>query len=254
MKRWARWIWLPILLAVILAVFLTIFFWPETFPENEGQRIYNETLAGDAVIIFNPGGWGNATLAQSRDFTPILENIQQTLTDLGYHPVIVAYARTPAGFSGRISDIKELFFKHFKDISGVQAQDLEYLAGKAPGKRLLLAGFSNGGGLTARTMETLNGSGNIDSIVAGVPFWYSTASTSTSLVLNNQGGDTLADGNIKEITLTVLGAPFRWIWAKIQGRDLSLALAFEFPGHVYTWPSQEVGPPIKQFLESNFKN
>jgi hypothetical protein len=253
MKSQARWIWLPILAGIVLALFLAILLWPETFPDNEGQRIYNESFAGDAVIIFNPGGWGNATLAQSKDFTPILENIQKTLTDLGYQPVIVAYARTPAGLSGRISDIKELFFNHFKDISMVQAQDLKYLAGKAPGKRLLLVGFSNGGGLTDRTMETLHGSGNIASIIAGVPFWYSTDSSSTSLVLDNQGADTLASGDIKEITLTVLEAPFRWIWAKIQGRDLSLALAFEFPGHVYTWPSPEVGPPTTKFLEANFK-
>jgi pimeloyl-ACP methyl ester carboxylesterase len=246
-----RRIWIPLLAAIILAIFLTLFLWPETLPENEGQRIDNASRNYDAVIIFNPGGWGNATLEQSTDFTPILENIRQTLTGLGYHPTIIAYARTPHGLSGRISDIKE-YLNDFKNVSAVQARDLEYAAGKAPNKRWLLVGFSNGGGLTARTIEVLDGRSNVDSILAGVPFWYRANPSTDSLVLNNQGQDTLAAGDLKEIVINILKAPFRWISAKIQGRDLNLALSFEFPGHVYNWSSPEVGPPITGFLDANF--
>ena len=246
------WIWTPLILAVVLGGLLTAYLWPENLPENEGQKIHDAIIPFDVVIIFNPGGWGNATLQQSRDFAPVLEGMRQTLIDLGYHPTILAYARTPSGLSGKITDIKE-YFNDFENISQVQSKDLEYLSLSLPGKRFLLVGFSNGGGLTAKTMSRVHDQIRIDSLTAGVPFWYPTSSSPVTLVLNNEGQDTLAAGDVKEIAATIAEAPFRWLWAKIKREDLSLALALEFPGHVYTWSSPEVGPPIMKFLETNFK-
>jgi pimeloyl-ACP methyl ester carboxylesterase len=246
------WLWTPLILAIIFGGLLTVYLWPENLPENEGQKIHDAVIPYDAIIIFNPGGWGNATLQQSKDFAPVLEGMRQTLNNLGYHPTVIAYARTTSGVSGKISAIKE-YINNFKNISQVQAKDIEYLSRSLPGKRFLLVGFSNGGGLTTKTISRVPDQIRIDSINAGVPFWHATYSSTATLALNNEGRDTLATGDAKEIAATIVEAPFRWLWAKIKRENLSLALALEFPGHVYQWSSPEVGPPIMRFLETNFK-
>lgn len=230
---------------------LAVYFWPEALPQDEYQKIHDEAVPYDVVIIFNPGGWGNATLDESKDFTPILNQIQQTLTDSGYSSIILAYARTPAGLSGRISDIKELI-NSFKYTSKVQQKNIKKLSDSLPEKQFIVIGFSNGGGFTSITMKEIN-QPNIYTIVAGVPGWFKTYSSGNSLVLNNNGKDTLSTFNIPVIAFSVAKVPFRWLHAKLTGQSLKFALAFQFPGHEYSWSSPEVGPPIIKFLESKFK-
>ncbi len=246
-----HWFWIAPL-SMILLVGLTLYLWPETPPENEGQKIFNQAIPYDVVIIFNPGGWGDATLAQAQDFAPVLDGMQQALTNLGYSSTVIAYTRTPPGFSGRISDVKELA-NSFKYSSEAQARDIENLLVKLPQKQFVVVGFSNGGGLTGRTFQRITDRRHVCAIVAGVPFTFKTYSSENSLVLNNNGQDTLASGDLKSIFLAFFEAPFRWVWAKITGKPLSLSLAFEYPGHAYPWSSPEVGPPIIKFLKDNLK-
>lgn len=245
--------WLLIALAAIIVLGgLTIYLWPEVLPQDECQKIRDEAVSYDVVIIFNPGGWGNAALSESPDFTPILNHIQQTLSNLGYSSVLIPYSRTPAGLSGRISDIKELI-NSFKYTSQTQDKAIKYLSDSFPNKQFIITGFSNGGGLTSMTIEGVANQPNICSIVAGVPGWYKTYRSENSLVLNNNGKDSLSALDIRAILLAIIKAPFIWLRARVTGQGLSLALAFQFPGHGYSWPSPEVGPPIIKFLESKFK-
>ena len=245
---WILWAFLAVIVLSVLAFFL----YPESLSKNEGRRIHDQIAPYDVAIIFNPGGWGNATLEEAQDFTPILRGIQQTLSGLGFSSTVIAYTRTPSGLGGRISDIKELT-NSFIYSSQVQARDLKYLIDSFPQKQFILAGFSNGGGLTGKTAENLLNQPRFYAISAGVPCWYQTYSSTGSLVLNNNGKDSLAMCDKGAMIVTIIKAPFKWIWAKITGQDLNIALAFEFPGHDYTWSSSEVGPPIVNFLENNLK-
>jgi hypothetical protein len=52
------------------------------------------------------------------------------------------------------------------------------------------------------------------------------------------------------MAVNVIRAPFKWAWARITGKDLKFAMAFQFPYHEYPWESSEVGPQITHFLES----
>jgi hypothetical protein len=51
---------------------------------------------------------------------------------------------------------------------------------------------------------------------------------------------------------TWVKAPFKWIFSRIKGQDLTFAQAIQAPGHEYSWPSPEVGPKISTFLEEQF--
>ncbi len=252
-RKIPRSLWILWAFIIIIVVIVTAFyFYPETFPQNERQKLHSEVIPYDVVIIFNPGGWGNASLKEATDFTPILTGIQQALHNLGYTSIVIPYTRTPPGLSGQISDIKELL-NSFQNSSRVQANDIQYLIDSFPEKKFIIAGFSNGGGLTDETIKNLIGQPRVSAIMAGVPGWYQTFSSANSLVLNNNGQDSLAVCNTKIMIATIFKAPYEWIWAKLTGRNLSLAISFEFPGHVYPWTSPQVSPPIVKFLENNFK-
>jgi len=250
MKR-IHWILIAIVAVIIIGA-LILYLWPENLPQDQYQKISSEIGPYNAVIIFNPGGWGNATLAESKDFTPILEQVQQTFDDMGFNTVIIPYARTPAGLSARLTDVKELL-NYFKNTSKIQSRTVTALAQNFPDKQFIVIGFSNGGGLTYKTCTGISAQPNVCGMVVGVPNWYRVKASENFLVLNNSGRDTLSKINIKDFLWTIVKAPFIWLKGKITGHGESLALSFQFPGHVYDWSSPEVGHPIIMFLEDHYK-
>jgi hypothetical protein len=246
-----QWIVLCLVSLIVIAILIVVLA-PETLPQAEGQRLEPLLKQNDVIIIFNPGGWGDASLAQSTDFTPILDGIQTSLKEIGYSSVVVPYTRTPSGFFGRVSDAKELM-NSFEYLSQVQAKDLAYLAHQYPQKWIILTGYSNGGGLTERTMAIMGNQPHIIAMVAGVPFWFKAYSQPNILILDNQGKDVMASGDIKSIVIALIEAPFKWIRAKFTGQKLSFSLAFQPEGHYYPWSSPEVGLPVVHFIENQFK-
>jgi len=240
-------------LAVVVMVGTAFYLWPETLPDSQVQKLIDAAAPCEVVIIFNPGGWGNATLAQAKDFTPVLAGIQQTLAEVGLSSVIIPYGRTPSGFNGQVSDVKA-FLYGYEHLSQGQADDITRLSERYPNKYILLTGFSNGGGMTAKVMEKLGHLSQISAIIAGVPGWFPTGNGSPDiLVLNNHGRDPLASTDLGSIAVNVIKAPYRWIKGKIDGEDISIGTAFQFPGHDYPWTSEEVGPAVRDFLHEKIK-
>ena len=227
-------------------------FLPKSYPAYESQKLYDAALPYDVVIIFNPGGWGDVPLSKAEDFAPIIEGIQGTLKVLGYSSTAVTYTRTLTGFAGRFAGVQE-HFSSFKYGSQIQSKDIEYLIDSFPDKRIILAGFSNGGGFTSQTIQNFVNHDRVCSIVVGVPGWYETYSSGNSLVLDNNRQDVLSAFDLKTIAANVIKTPYRWLRAKINGGNLSIALALQFPGHEYSWSSPLVGSPIIQFLENRFE-
>jgi hypothetical protein len=249
LNRSLWWFWIYLIRTGGLIFLLS----PRKLPAAEKQKLRAAAVQPDVLIIFNPGGWGDATLEEANDFTPILKGMKQTLIRLGYKTAIIQYTRTLASLSGRIAGTKEQLLS-FKNSSRIQEQDIRCLLEAFPHKHFILAGFSTGGGLTARTLKGLNGHSNIFGVMVGVPGWFPTLSSEKTLVLDNSGRDPISCGRINTIAVTVFRAPFLWLGSKIKGRDLSLALALQFPDHEYTWSSPEVGAPITKFLETHFQN
>ncbi len=191
---------------------------PQNLPKDEARKLHAAAIPYDILIIFNPGGWGDVAIDQAADFLPILDGINQTIKNLGYRSTAVVYTRIFSTLSGRIAGTKQQL-NSFKHSSRILAKDMEYLVKCFPEKRFIMAGFSTGGGFTVRTMEKITDLPNVCSIIVGVPGWYRTRGSEMSLVLNNNDQDPLSTGDVKAIALAAFKAPFKWLLAKITGRE-----------------------------------
>lgn len=240
-----------------LIIFGSLFFLfgPEVLPENnQFQELLNSASGNDIIIIFNSGGWGNTPFEKAEDFAPIVEEIQKTLNGYGYDSIVIPYQRTKNTLSGKIASAKD-FLNFFNSSSDTLAEDLEFLAESLPDKKIIVAGLSSGGAFVEKTMEKLSEEvrDSVYGIEAGVPFWHENFQSENTLRLTNNGKDSLSVGEAKVLLFSLVKTPFRWIFSKINGQNLPLALSFRAPGHEYLWDLPEVGPKIISFLEEKFR-
>jgi pimeloyl-ACP methyl ester carboxylesterase len=241
------------LLIISFALWFIFFLQPEAAPGAAREKELLDLAADrDVIIIFNSGGWGKTPPKAASDFAPILAGIQDSLAQRGYSSLITPFIRTPRGLTGEIEDTKDLMGS-FKYSSEALAREVEFIMNNSPSKKVIIAGLSNGGGLTERAMQRLAERPGIYAIVAGVPRWYQIYNSDRVLYLDNNGKDKLAVGDYRAIAAAVIKAPFKWLWAKIKHQNLSLALAIDITGHDYPWSSTEVGPPVVNFINTHFK-
>ena len=236
---------------------LFFLFGPEVIPENfQFQEILNSATNSDVIIIFNSGGWGNTPLEKAEDFTPIIEGIQQTLSERGYNSLVIPYIRTKDDFLGKITGARD-FLSSFKSSSEILAEKVEFLVEQFPDKKIIMAGLSSGAALVDETIEEISENSQIYAIEAGVPFWTPPSrhpyNSENILQLNNSGKDSLSAGEIRTLLFTLIKAPVKWISSKISGQNLPFSQAFHAPGHDYLWDSPEVGSQIVTFLENKIR-
>ena len=230
---------------------LFFLFGPEVLPENfQPQEFLDLAADGDVIIIFASGGWGNTPLEEAKDFAPIVEGIQKTLEDLGYNSLVIPYTRTKNDLLGKIASARDFFFS-FRASSENLAKEVEFLTEKLPDKKIILAGLSSGGAFVEETVEKISEKtqDSVYAIVAGVPFWYNNPESKNLLQLDNNGRDSLVEGDAKSLAPSLIKAPFKWVFSKFNGENLTFSQAVRAPGHEYFWNSSEVGPQIVTFLE-----
>ena len=229
-----------LIITPVVLLILFFLFGPEVIPDGfQPQEILDKAAESDVIIIFNSGGWGNTPFKEAEDFTPIIEGVQDTLNELGYKTVIIPYNRTRDGFMGKMTAIKE-FFSSFNFSSEILANDVELLAEKLPGKKIIIAGLSNGASFVNRTYQKLSGEvkESIYVITAGTPFWEKPFESDNTLQLDNAGKDTLVEGDASSLFSSLIKTPF--------------SKKFEAPGHDYFWSSADVNSKIVSFLEDKF--
>lgn len=232
---------------------LSFLFSPAIIPENpQFQELLNPISQSDIIIIFNSGGWGNTPLEKAEDFAPIVKGIENTLKDWGYSSLAIPYIRTKDDFLGKITGTRD-FLNSFKSSSEILAEKVEFLAEQFPDKKIIMAGLSSGAALVDETIEEISENSQIYAIEVGAPFWAETFESENILQLNNNGKDSLADGDVKFLVLSLAKAPFKWILAKVNGQNLTFSQAIQVPGHEYFWDSPEVGPQIVTFLENKLR-
>jgi pimeloyl-ACP methyl ester carboxylesterase len=244
----------PILFLVFFGA-LFFLFGPEITPENlQPQEILDLAKDNDVIIIFNSGGWGNTPVEKAEDFTPIIEEIQEALNEWGYSAIVIPYNRTKNTLTGKLTGAKD-FLSSFNFSSEILAKDLEFLTENLPDKKIIIAGLSSGATFVTETYEKVSEGvkGSVYTIAVGAPFWTKNFESEDILHLNNNGKDSLADGDIKSLVLSLIKAPFRWILAKMNGQNLTFSQAIRVPGHQYFWDSPEVGPQIVTFLEDKIR-
>lgn len=242
-----------VLTSVILGG-LFFLFGPDVIPENfQFQNLLNSAPQNDVIIIFNSGGWGNTPLAQAEDFAPIVKGIRETLTEFGLNSIVIPYERTENNFLGKITAIKEMK-RSFQGQAEKLAGDINEYLRQNPGKKIIMAGLSNGGAFVDETMKKISSDvkDNVLVIEAGTPFWEKPKNFENGLMLDNGGKDALSKGEIKVLLFSLIKAPLRWIIAKISAENLSLSqISNQYITHEYKW--NEVAPQITSFLESKLR-
>lgn len=231
---------------------LFFLFGPEVIPENfQPQELLDIAANSDVIIIFNSGGWGNTPLEQAEDFTPIIEGIQETLNEWDYNSVVIPYVRTKDNLFGKITGTRE-FFNSFRNSSDNLAERIEFLTENLPDKKIIIAGLSSGGAFVTETYEKISDEvkDSVYTIAAGTPFWTETFDSDNIIQLSNNGKDSLVDGDAKILLISLIKAPFRWIYSKINGQNLTFSQAINITGHNYSWASPEVNSQIVTFLEN----
>jgi hypothetical protein len=243
------------LLFFLLLVFAFVFglsFLPDNsqFKDFLGSNDFKE----DILIVFNSGGWGDTPIEEAKDLTPIIEGIQETISQKGYRSAVVPYVRSAEGFMGRMGASRETF-SYFRKQSAESAAALSEFIKENPGKRILLVGLSNGAVFVDETMKKLKNAGNsVFAIEIGMPFWEKKTYSENILRLDNDNGDSLTAGQVSVLVPTALKAPFKWILAKITGSGESFSEMFFFSTHQYCWDSPKTRHQIVSFLDSNLGN
>lgn len=233
------------------AVFI---FTPNIVPENfPAQQVLSMASDSDVIIIFNSGGWGNTPLEKAEDFAPIINGIQETLKSWGYDSIVVPYNRTKNGFLGKVSSSRD-FLTSFDFSSENLAKEVDFLAEKLPGKKIILAGLSNGSTLANKTYEKIseNARDSVYAVAAGAPFWVEPVKSENVLLVSNGGKDTLAKGEIGSLLVELFKTPFKWVLSKINGQNLTISQAAHADGHDYSWSSSEINSQITGFLGARF--
>lgn len=238
---------------IILGVILIIT--PVTIPSSlQSSEVIKEISENDFVIVFNSGGWGDTPISKADDFLPIIQGIKENLNDWGYSAVIVPYMRTKEGISSKISGTKD-FLSGYSFSSGKFVVELEELVKQFPNKKIILAGLSNGAAFVneiyRRVSENIKDSLYV--IAVGAPFWTDKVENKNVLQIDNNGKDTLSNGEIGSLFLSAIKAPFIWLGANIKGENVSLSKAFRAEGHNYSWSSSDNKEKILIFLENKLR-
>lgn len=243
------------ILSTIILGTLFFLFGPKVLPENfQFQELVNSSSQTDVVIIFNSGGWGNTPIDQAEDFEPIIKGIQNTLSNWGYNSIVIPYIRTKDDLLGKITGAKEIF-NSFQNSSVDLADKIEIINEKLPDKKIIIAGLSNGASFVTETYEKVSEEvkDSVYTIAVGSPFWTETFQSVNILQLNNNGKDSLVEGNAKDLLLTFFRTPFKWLFSRISGQNYTFSQVFNIPGHNYSWGSPEVSSQIVTFLEKRFR-
>ncbi len=237
-----------------LIIFGSLFFLfgPEGFPEDiQFKEFLNSASQSDVIIIVNSGGWGNTPLEKAQDFTPIIEGIQEFLNEQGYDSIVIPYNRTKNTLLGKITGTKD-FLNSFNFSSEIFAKDLEFLTESLPDKKIIIAGLSNGAIFVNNTYEKISDDvkDSVYAIEVGAPFWTDTFESDNILKLDNNGKDNLSKGRVQSLAFSLIKFPFKWVFSRINGQNLTLSQALHAPGHDYSWDSPEVSSKIVSFLET----
>lgn len=242
-----------LLLILVVPLILFLLFTPETVPNNlQFRNLLESASDDDVIIVFNSGGWGNTPLEKAFDFAPIVKGAQESLNEWGFNSIIIPYQRTKDNFLGKITSVKEMPNSFSKEAEKL-AKEIEEFLNENPGKKIIVAGLSNGATFVEETMKKIsnNVKNQVFALEAGVPFWKKKSSSENILRLDNNGKDALSAGKIKDLLSVFLKAPFKWVSAKVSGKNLTFSQALYFPGHEYSWP--DIKKDVVSFLESRIK-
>lgn len=227
------------------------FFIPEALPDNQHfeQILHSRFGAEDVIIIFNPGGWGYASLDEAGTFQTVIDGIKNTIEEWGYNVFVVPYNRTRDTLAEKIKGLKELN-QDFENRSRETADQIENFLERNSKTKIVMAGVSNGGVFVDKVMEKISEETQtvVYAVEVGKPYQPEVAESANILRIENDQ-DLLAKGDLYNLTFTYIKGSIKWLYAKLTGNsELSFTEATYIPNHRYGWDSPKVGPQITDFL------
>jgi hypothetical protein len=203
----------------------------------------------DFVIIFNPGGWGWASIKDSSGWDSIAVAISAELSDMGYDTLILDYQRSTSDLIGPLSEMTDSVSK-YADKAKYLASRVDFLTRHLPDISIILTGESNGTIICDKVMRLLEKNQQVYSIQTGPPSWHTTFDIERSLVLrsNGQVPDSFSQGHF----LTAIRANLEALFGIDQQNEGDILLYIGAPGHDYGWQYPELRNRILDFLHTNF--
>lgn len=210
----------------------------------------------DFLLIHNPGGWGHTPLERSLQWErSIVEGIRDMVGGLGYTWLLTQYRRTGDNWLEKMRDAKEQT-AFFTNKAKIMAAELKFITQHLSHLKVVMIGVSQGAAFGNAVMQELGTSGRVYSVELGMPFPYKSRRilNENTLAVDGNGlmPDALMEWDVLTIVKTYLGAPFRWIKYKLQGKPAKFTYCINVPGHDYNWEYPEVHGQIRAFLELNF--
>jgi hypothetical protein len=230
----------------------------ELFGQSSNSEIYFKQLISaysaisdkNLLIIFNPGGWGTKALADSTDWTTIVNGMAAELGLAGYKVAILNYQRTKDNLVGHLNEIEESisgYYSKSKDL----ATRIEFLINENPELNVILTGESTGTMICDSTMNLLKNNDRVYSIQTGSPFWQNNTIRDRTIVVNDNGviPDTFSRGDLFTAAKSNLKALIGNNSPKDEAKILNI---FYAPGHEYWWQNPKVYSQIGAFLKEYF--
>ncbi len=210
----------------------------------------------DFLLIHNPGGWGHTPLEQSLQWErSIVEGVRDNVAGLGYNWWLIQYIRSGHSWRDKMRDVKEQA-AFFVNKARIMAAELRFIMEHLSHLKVIMIGVSQGAAFGNAIMREMGTSDRIYSIELGLPFPYKSRRVITGNTLTVDGNglmpDALMEWDVFTIVKTYLGAPFRWIKYRLQGRPTKFTYCINVPGHDYNWDYPEVQGQIENFLKLKF--
>ena len=230
----------------------------DLFKDNpEKERVFiNQLLAvylaasdKDFIIIFNPGGWGWASLQDSSGWESIFDGIEAELDEMGYSSLLLNYQRTSESAQGYLSELMANI-SLYPPKAGDLALRVDFLTRHLPNIKIILTGESNGTIICDKVMRYLKDNRQVYSIQTGPPFWYTTMTLARTLVMRSNGSvpDSFSQGNF----FTIIRANLEALIGQAPASPGHIMLYVGSPGHEYGWQYYDVRSKITGFIKANF--
>ena len=220
--------------------------------------MYTRAEKSNFLLIHNPGGWGSTRIENLLQWErSIVEGVDRTIRTLGYSGSLVQYFRSATGWKAVMNDIREQT-RFFANKASVMAAEMKFITEHLTDLKIVMIGVSQGAAFSNAVLQKMDGQERIFSIELGTPFFYRSKRvvSDRTLTLDSNGlmPDSLMEWNVPVILRTYLGAPFRWVKYKLQGKNIKFTYCINVPGHDYNWDYPEVQRQIEEFLQQKFGN
>jgi len=213
---------------------------------EEMAKLYLMAEGKDVAIVFNPGGWGWASVSEMPLWATILKGMKDVLVESGLKVMTLNYLRTTYSLGSLLGETGALL-KLTRAKGRELAARAEHLLRHRPHLKMIIAGESNGAAMAEDAMRLLRHHPRVFSVQTGTPCWAPSLSFSRCLVINDNGiePDAFSSGDVWRCVVANIQA----IFGRYKGSQGNVLFYIGAPGHVYKWEYPVVRESITSFLQ-----